>query len=45
MALADPIYLDLAVDGSRANFGIFFTGAVSGSVRESSFNPVAFTSP
>jgi hypothetical protein len=41
----DPVYFDLAVDGSRQGFGIFFTGARSGLVQESLYDPVAFTSP
>jgi hypothetical protein len=41
----DPIYLDLYVDGSRSGFGIYFTGAESGSLISAAYNPVAFTSP
>jgi len=41
----DPIYLDLRVDGERAGFGIYFTGAESGAQLSSDYNPVAFTSP
>jgi hypothetical protein len=41
----DPIYLSLTVDGQTGGFGIFFTGAVTGDVIDSVFNPVAFTSP
>jgi hypothetical protein len=41
----DPIYLSLRVDGNASGFGIFFTGAVTGDVIDSAFNPVAFTSP
>jgi hypothetical protein len=41
----DPVYFDLTVDGSHQGFGIFFTGARSGLVQDSLFDPVAFTSP
>ena len=41
----DPIYLDLRVDGSRSGFGIYFTGAESGALLTSDYDPVAFTSP
>ena len=41
----DPIYLDLRVDGARSGFGIYFTGAESGALLTSDYNPVAFTSP
>ncbi len=41
----DPIYLDLQVDGARSGFGIYFTGAESGALLTSDYNPVAFTSP
>jgi hypothetical protein len=42
---SDPIYLDLRVDNARTGFGIYFTGAESGSLLTSDYNPVAFTSP
>jgi hypothetical protein len=42
---SDPVYFDLTVDGSHQGFGIWFTGAKSRLVQESSYNPVAFTSP
>ena len=41
----DPIYLDLRVDNARTGFGTYFTGAESGTVLSSDYNPVAFTSP
>jgi hypothetical protein len=41
--LQDPIYVDLRVDGAYGH--IFFTGADTGHVYQSSYNPVAFTSP
>jgi len=41
----DPVYFDLTVDQSHQGFGIFFTGARSGLVQDSFYNPVAFTSP
>lgn len=41
----DPIYVDLYVDGARTGFGVYFTGAQSGQVIGSAYNPVAFTSP
>jgi hypothetical protein len=41
----DPVYFDLRVNGSRSGFGIFFTGARTGLVQESVYDPVAFTSP
>jgi hypothetical protein len=41
----NSFYLDALVDNSRDNFGIFFTGAGSGDVLESLYDPVAFTSP
>ena len=41
----DPIYLDLRVDGDPNGFGIYFTGAESGALLTSDYNPVAFTSP
>jgi hypothetical protein len=40
---SDPIYVDLRIDGGLAH--IFFTGADSGRVYQSSYDPVAFTSP
>jgi hypothetical protein len=39
----DPIYLDLYVDGAHTGFGIYFTGADTGSTISSAYNPVAFT--
>jgi hypothetical protein len=45
VAQTDPIYFDLLVDGNHSGFGIYFTGAVSGSLVDSAYNPVAFTSP
>jgi len=45
VAQTDPVYFDLTVDGSHQGFGIFFTGARSGFVQESAYDPVAFTSP
>jgi hypothetical protein len=42
---SEPVYFDLLVDGGRAGFGIYFTGAGSGAVIDSLVNPVAFTSP
>ncbi len=41
----DPIYLDLRVDGAQSGFGIYFTGAESGALLTSDYDPVAFTSP
>jgi hypothetical protein len=41
----DPIYLDLMVDGAHTGFGIYFTGAQSGEVKSSAYDPVAFTTP
>ncbi len=41
----DPVYFDLLVDQSHQSFGIYFTGAHSGLVEDSFYNPVAFTSP
>jgi len=41
----DPIYVDMRVDGSHGGFGIYFTGAESGSLLTSDYDPVAFTSP
>lgn len=41
----DPIYVDMKVDGSRGGFGIYFTGAESGALLTSDYDPVAFTSP
>ena len=41
----DPIYLDLRVDGAPDGFSIYFTGAESGALLTSDYNPVAFTSP
>ena len=40
----DPIYLDAQIEGSRG-VNIYFTGAHTGALETSSFNPVAFTSP
>jgi hypothetical protein len=40
---ADPIYVDLLVDGGSGL--VFFTGADTGRVLQSSYDPVAFTSP
>jgi hypothetical protein len=45
VAQTDPVYLDLLVDGNHSGFGIYFTGAVSGTLVDSAYNPVAFTSP
>jgi hypothetical protein len=42
---SQEIYLDASVNGSRSGFGIYFTGAGSGDVLESPYDPVAFTSP
>lgn len=39
----DPIYVDLQIDGVPAP--IFFTGADTSRLRQSAYNPVAFTSP
>lgn len=39
----DPIYVDLRIDGGTAH--IFFTGADTGRVYRSPYDPVAFTSP
>ena len=39
----DPIYVDLRIDGAPAP--IFFTGAETSRLRQSGYNPVAFTSP
>jgi hypothetical protein len=41
---SDPIYVDGRIDGSRG-VAIYFTGAHTGAIEISSFNPVAFTSP
>jgi hypothetical protein len=41
--LQDPIYVDLRVDGAYGH--IYFTGADTGNVYQSSYDPVAFTSP
>jgi hypothetical protein len=41
----DPIYVDARIDGVRAGFLIYFTGAQSGAQLASDYNPVAFTSP
>jgi hypothetical protein len=41
----DPIYLDVYVDGVHTGFDILFTGAETGSVLSSAYDPVAFTSP
>jgi hypothetical protein len=41
----DPIYFDLYVDGARTGFSIYFTGAETGTLVSSAYNPVAFTSP
>ena len=45
VAESEPIYLDLSVDGKREGFGIYFTGATTGLVQASAYDPVAFTSP
>lgn len=39
----DPIYVDLRIDGGPAH--VYFTGADTGRLLLSSFDPVAFTSP
>jgi len=39
----DPIYVDLRIDGAVAP--IFFTGAETSRLRQSDYDPVAFTSP
>jgi hypothetical protein len=41
----DPIYLDGTVDGSHGGFSVYFSGADSGQLLRSAYNPVAFTSP
>lgn len=41
--LTDPIYVDARIDGAPAH--IYFTGADTGRLLLSSFDPVAFTSP
>lgn len=41
---SDPIILDALVDGSRQHFDIVFTGADSGNLIFSQFDPVAFAS-
>ncbi len=41
----EPIYVDALIDGSRVDVGIFFTGAITGALNVSGFDPVAFTSP
>ncbi len=43
VSLTDPIYVDLRTDGAAAP--VYFTGADTGRLLQSSFNPVAFTSP
>lgn len=45
VSATDPIYLDLQVDGARAGFSIYFTGADTGAQLTSAYDPVAFTSP
>jgi hypothetical protein len=45
VASTDPIYLDAAIDGSDAGVHIYFTGAQTGLVVASGYDPVAFTSP
>lgn len=45
VSTTDPIYLDVAVDRAHAGFSIYFTGAQTGSLISSSYDPVAFTSP
>jgi hypothetical protein len=40
---ADPIYVDLRIDGAPAP--IFFTGADTSRLSSSAYDPVAFTSP
>ena len=39
----DPIYVDLRIDGAPAP--VFFTGADTSRLRQSDYDPVAFTSP
>jgi hypothetical protein len=41
----DPLYLDLEVNGSHQGFSIYFTGADSGQLLTSAYDPVAVTSP
>jgi hypothetical protein len=41
----DPIYVDLLVDGARSGFGVYFTGADSGTQLSTAYDPVAFTAP
>jgi hypothetical protein len=45
VSLSDPIYLDARVDGVTSGFSIYFTGARSGLLINSAYDPVAFTSP
>jgi hypothetical protein len=40
---SDAAYFNLSVDGMGAE--IFFTGAVTGLIQQSAYDPVAFTSP
>jgi hypothetical protein len=42
---SDPIYLDATANGSRTTTQIVFIGAHSGLAQDSSYDPVAFTSP
>ncbi|HZS40633.1 MAG TPA: hypothetical protein VFF06_27560 [Polyangia bacterium] len=44
VAQTDPIYIDVQLEGSRG-VNIYFTGAHSGIIETSFYNPVAFTSP
>jgi hypothetical protein len=41
----DPIYVEALIDGTRAGVALYFTGASTGALVSSAFDPVAFTSP
>jgi hypothetical protein len=41
----DPIYLDAMIDDSHVGVNIYFTGAQTGLLVNSAYDPVAFTSP
>jgi len=45
VSTTDPIYLDGQIDGSHVGVNIYFTGAQTGALVDSAYDPVALTSP
>jgi hypothetical protein len=41
----DPIYVDAMIDGTHSGVALYFTGASTGALVNSAYDPVAFSSP